>query len=97
MGQAAGSRAGGAQQEPGVMQLGGAVQGDATLMHLHACQPLHALCRQLPTATRRRVMVSSERDVVSILQAVEDMCLHKFAEALHARLQKVRCVVQWCR
>lgn len=32
------------------------------------------------------------QNILHLLQAVEDMCLHKFAEALHARLQKV-CIV----
>lgn len=36
MGQATSSRPGGAQQEPGVVQLGGVVQGKAALMDLRA-------------------------------------------------------------
>lgn len=35
MGQAAGSRARGAQQKPGVEQLGGTIQGDAYLQQLN--------------------------------------------------------------
>lgn len=52
MGQAAGSRAGGTQQKPGVMQPGGTIQGNAALMDPYGYAPCMCTCRNLLSRLR---------------------------------------------